>query len=84
MKKSVKIIIVCLLVYLFSCVFNYWNIKTSYSKGGTRSKANVTALHMWGVYCPVMNTMISIYFIIDFPPWKTEEKDYKKHFNISK
>lgn len=83
---KLKISIIAILVYLFSVCFNYWFVHISYSKGGTRSQANIKSYVTWSVFCPIINTAIVFYFIADYPPWKEVEKEdnYNNLFNVKK
>jgi hypothetical protein len=79
-----KLLLKLLIVYLSSIIFNYWFIHVSYSKEGTRSLANPGFISVIVTFCPVINNIMTLYFLVDWPPYKTENKynRYKTLFKI--
>ena len=85
--KKYKLLIIAIAIYSISVVFNFWFVSVSFSKNGTRSRKHVDAYVNWSVFCPVVNTCVSLYFLLDFPPYKQadkEDKTYDDFYHVKK
>jgi hypothetical protein len=79
-----KIILIIVIGYLISAFLAWKFISMSYSKKGRWSNINPTFADVWVVFCPLLNTIVSIIFLISGTKSEEYKKDVSGFFNIKK
>jgi len=72
--KRHKLLLIFITIYMLSVSFNLWFNIITYSSIGTRSNSNPGIHAIISIYTPVLNNVMSIYFIIDYPPYIPKTK----------
>ena len=77
-----KIIIIIILVYIFSCVATYNFVQAIYSKGGRKYGQKPNKTEIFVTLCPVINSVITVLGWVVYSPYVKKETDASKFFNI--
>ena len=75
-----KIIVIIVLVYLLSVLWNRRWVRKAYSEGGKYERFRIGKDEVYLTFIPIINTAVALFRI--FEATHDRDKDYNKYFGI--